>query len=599
LRFSWCIFNYLYIYLLFSHLDFRVLSSSKHLLIGIADICFWWSVWLLSDRFYPLITAECGYTFLRGYALIIVSNLLYLLIRWMFYEIFYENYDHFRRVSFAAVFVTYSKIVKRKSMKFIFLRTLFPLCVYILVVGYIQIWRGLFDVFSFLVLFFYKRYNVNQVLSSVAFQLVVGVSLLFTRKNNAVNLCPTHEMFKHDEMEYLDTLFNLNNLSFMQTHHRKEDSKRDCEANNNNVNLNSRFHRFHFGALFKRQKTVVSDSIIDADFDIVKYFTTKLIGSISSASTATNQNESKNEIWQIMLESQQTTENEVIKDHPSYDNEQRIHLFPSILPSSSPHLQPPSEFPSTSSPIPIVRLPTSQTSPKHDRSAPAPTALERETTMEWESKTSTISLNLSSTSINYSTTSIANNANPEYNKQHCLLSLDRLSGEQKKYAKILTNLTEKRFQRRARSICITVQPKHLDETHNVNKTEPFQKERKKPIVDWRHAAIEFFGYIYAIHHRQIFLHIFGGMFWCCTWKIYDFATVSTFDKTASDIPGLVLIAVFCHFINHLVLFRFKELASGIYWKTFYELLCGLFTVSLWASVWYIVDIVAMATGNFF
>ncbi|XP_066918447.1 uncharacterized protein [Clytia hemisphaerica] len=557
--------------------DFKLFSSMVHLAIGFADVCFWWSVWLMSDSLYPINgMAYDGYAFLRGYCLILTANFVYFTIRWLFYETFTENYDNFSSISYPAIFLKYAKFIKEKSSKFKVLKLMLPLCVYGLVVGFIQIWRGLFDIFGYLLKLLERNYQINQVWSALALQFVVAVSLAFTRKNNAVNLCPTHEDYKKDELQYLDTLFNMQNLTFMKLSHRKKEQKWFALAE----------RKFNLPALFKREKSLVSESIVDTDFDIVKYFTNKLISSLS-----TTQREPINGLWQIIVETE-PKERECVEECHSLEkvnlafteNENVFQSTTTTLTSlPTPLSTPPATPTPPSRPIPVIQI-------------NGEVGIEREKTVVWENRKSKVTVSFESeetSTIGADSEEDIKSIAVEQNEQQ-YLNLDQLNEEQKEYTKILTNISEKRFEKRAKSICINITP---DIKLPKQCEEKETKEEMVDSFDWRHSVIEVFGYLYAIHHRQIFLHIFGGMFWSTTWKLFDFATESIFTKTASDIPGLVLIAIFCHSMNHLVLFRFKEMAPSIYLKTFYNFLCGVFTVCLWACAWYVLDITTTFTDQ--
>ena len=527
----------------------------------------------MSDHFFPIksLVAD-GYTFLRGYLLILTSNIAFLMIRWLFYEIFSANYDHFSSVSFPAVFLKYSQTVKKKCFKFKVLKRFLPVCVYVLAVGFIQIWRALFYSFGYILKFFEEKYSVNQALSAMAFQLIVAISLAFTRRNNAVNLCPTHETYKLDELQYLDALFNIDNFSFMKEQKNVETGKR----------------KFHLPSFVKQEKTMVSDSIVDPDFDIVKYLTNKLIRSISSSNNDSNNNKKPPTLglWQIIVDSAESKptnsmENDT-KISRANDTNLQVEQIDKLRPLSSPF------FPSTSIhpfPTPTSSLPKITTVKE----------FQRENTIAWESKKSMVSINFKS-DVNKTGVKGVNNDS----KVDRLLTMSELTEEQRGYAEALHDISKKRFHQRTNSISIAVEPNHhanptfRKRVFNKNKV----KSETKKDSDWRHLAIEVMGYVYAIHHRQIFLHIFGGMFWSSTWKIFDLITERLFTKTASDIPALVITAVLCHCLNQLVLFRFKETATSVYWKTICELLCGLFTVFLWASLWFVLDAAAaIPTGK--
>ena len=560
----------------------------KHLLIGFADICFWWTVWLASDQFYPIKSLVADtYTFVRGYLLILTANFAFLTIRWIFYETFSENYDHFTTVEFPAVFLNYKQTVQKKSLKFKLLKKLSPVCIYVLVVGFIQIWRALFHTFGYLLVFFEENYNVNQALSAMAFQLIVAVTLAFTRKNNAVNLCPTHEIYKHDELQYLDALFNINNLSSVKAKKKNEVKHSGTRG----------VKKFHLPLFLKREKTKVSDSIVDTDFDIVKYLTNKLVGSINNSNKNNNNNNNTNKnnnnnippisgLWKIIVDSAETKSTRSFEDNTQNETSRtalnKIELYPSFF-SNTPSLNPAPPAPPNSA---LTPSPPSIITVKE---------FERENTIVWKNKKSMVSINFNSEEKNNDCEEGESEA-----KVDGLIKMSELTTEQRGYAQALNDISKKRFNQRAASFCISVEPNlHLD---NPTVTKIAQKESDVNIeantdYDWRHLAIEAMGYLYAIHHRQIFLHIFGGMFWSSTWKIFDLITKTLFTKTVSDIPALVMIAVLCHMLNQMVLFRFKEIASSIYWKTFCELLCGMFTVFLWASFWACLDAVAITTGK--
>lgn len=542
-----------------------MILASKHFLIGFGDICFWWSVWLLSDNLFPFRSlVSDGYTLLRGYTLIVTSNIAYFTIRWFYFETFVKNYDHFSSISFPAVILNHSQSVKNKPIKFRLLKALLPLFVYGLVVGFIQMWRALFHIFGFLLQLFEDKYSVNQALLAVVFQLIVAISLAFTRRNNAVNLCPTHETYKHDELQYLDELFNINNLSFMKV--IKKEVKHYGTGNK----------RFHLPNFFKREKTIAqSESIIDAEFDIVKFLTDKLIGSISSSDKKPISG-----LWQIIVDSAEPAKKTEDDDKTAVHLEEQNKI---VHPLSGIFLHPLQLSP-TSSPVSSPVL----SEPKVIRV----NEFNRENTIAWESKRSTVSINITSDEVKQQ-----KNIKDIGSMTDCLFTMDQLNEVQRGYAKALRDISNKRFHQRNASISISVENNNL-----VRPKIPIQASKRKDkknnsSEDWRHLAIKSMGYVYAIHHRHIFLHIFGGMFWSSTWKIFDFMTEKMFTKTPSDIPALFLVAVLCHSLNQLVLFRFKEITSSIYWKTFYELLCGLFTVFLWASLWYVLDAVSMSTGK--
>ena len=142
-------------------LDFRLLVMLKYFYIGAADICFWWSVWLLSDLWFPLdISKDGAYSFLRGYLLILTANFLYLAIRNVGGDTFNRYWEDHNQSVYPSAIVTRTKVIKKKSYSFYLLKSTFSICIYVLVVGFIQIWRGLFASFDYLISTCYTKFNV-------------------------------------------------------------------------------------------------------------------------------------------------------------------------------------------------------------------------------------------------------------------------------------------------------------------------------------------------------------------------------------------------------------------------------------------------------
>ncbi|XP_066917908.1 uncharacterized protein [Clytia hemisphaerica] len=575
--------------------NYRLLVMLKYIYIGGADIGFWWSVWLLSDFYRPIQTYGL-YSYLRGYGLIIFANLLYLILRVAFKDTFSVFWETHHRSVYPTAIVTYKRVYQQKSLKFRLIKKTFPICIYILVIGFIQIWRGLFATFGVLIDLLHTKYSVNPILSCVVAQMFVALTLAFTQKNNAINLCPTHKMYKYDELYFTDHLFFLNLFgNFRQpkpsevSHQAPEVLEHFCETIQNPNFLD-----------VPGTPNLSASRLSDGDFDVVEFATARLINALqrnrlrekfkqSCTSLSSLRQEGENfdpvNTWkmviQLVLEKQEFEEgtkvtsskkislqsSRKISVHTRETKKSRKISSVLVTPRSAPltrkmstthdapqethkamrksnHLSPFDAMPGGGIRVNVRALEALQSDSSSDEEL---AALETKDQSDDEIKTSTMATDQS---LHTTTTKVEQ---PSHPKKRLASSLKRPH---------VPNLLQ-------RDNIVTLRERYM---------------------------IKFFGWLYAIHHRQVFLHIFGGLFWSTTWKLFDFATESIFTKTASDIPGLVLIAIFCHSMNHLVLFRFKEMASKIHWKTFWEFFCGLFTVCLWAPTWYAWDLLLNSIG---
>ena len=557
----------------------------KYVYIGGADICFWWTVWLLFDHYYP-IKNYGAYSYLRGYLLIISANLLYLGIRIMGRKTFDQFWETHNRSVYPSAIVTSRKAHVKKSLTFHLLKMTFPLCVYILVVGFIQVWRGLFATFGSLVDLLQKKYNVNPILSCVIAEVFVALTLAFTQKNNAVNLCPTHKMYKYDELYFMDRLFFINLFgSFRQTKNKNKDDiiiiAHYCEGetieNKNAMEVPS-------------TPTLISPSFSDGEFDVVEFATARLInvlhrnrlkdqikGSAECLDSLRKKGEDFDAVraWraviQSVLENKEKNEKKTCKDQKkiaSSTSSRKISIQTKGLSGKDGGL---SWFKGQ-------KVSTSLTT--------AIGGSQRKISKISSSSSSSFAQGRGGIIINVQALQEEEEQEKEEQEKEEKNNFYPLKKVEKKNRKMSVEVFEHSSK------------KKMFEDKLVNKTkENGYKEKRELVTAKEKYLIKFLGYLYAIHHRQVFLHIFGGMFWSTTWKLYDFATESFFTKTTSDIPGLALIAIMCHCLNHLVLFRFKEMATRIHWKTFWEFFCGLFTVSLWASTWYVWDILLNNIGK--
>ena len=559
----------------------------KYVYIGGADICFWWSVWLLSDHYFP-IQNYGAYSYLRGYLLIMSANLLYLGIRIMGRETFDRYWETHNRSIYPSAIVTSRKAHKNKSLTFHLLRITFPLCVYILVVGFIQVWRGLFATFGSLIDVLQKKYSVNPILSCVIAEVFVALTLAFTQKNNAVNLCPTHKMYKYDELFFMDRLFFINLFGSFRQKKEKDDIiiiAHYCETieNKNTMEVPS-------------TPNLISPSFSDGEFDVVEFATGRLIdilhrnrlkdrmkGSTESLDSLRQKKEDFDAVsaWraviQLVLENEEKNETKT-KEKTTSTSSRKISIQTKGLSGKD----------GGRSWFKAQKISTTLSSPI---GGPQRKIRISSTSSSFSQGGGGIIINVQA-------------LQEEKEEEEEEEEVEEEEEEEKVEKSVSLNppKVEKRNQRMSVEV-IEHASKKMMEDKPITKTkeetcfENEYQEKRQLVTTKEKYLIKFLGYLYAIHHRQVFLHIFGGMFWSTTWKLFDFATESFFTKTARDIPALALIAIMCHCLNHLVLFRFKEMATGIHWKTFWEFFCGLFTVWLWAPTWYMWDILLNNIGK--
>ena len=415
-------------------LDYQLILSSKHFLIGIANVCFWWTVWGISDALYPMnITTEGIMSCVRGYILIIAGNFLYLIYRFIFCQILNKNCEQSQIENYSNLIVTVRKPSKKnKSTTYFLLSCCFPIFVWLLTVGFISIWRGIFSMVDYFLKWMYAV-GVSNIIMCLMLQIVIGLSLIFTLKDNAINLCPTHEMYQYDEIQYLDVLLNFN----IFTHSYELIQQEKLEK------------------LEKKREQVEKEEVL------LNYKAKVSYGSIA-------------------------------KD------------------------------------IPVTKYPLNNY---------------------------------------YQIGSFSRNNNIE------------LSNESQN---VSNTIWKKRF----------LKGNFRNEELKSTKTDHFFHNSS-----WHCCCGRGLTYICTLHYRHIVLHLFGGVFWRSTWRIYDIITQHCFDKTIKDLPGLFTIALVCHCLNHLVLFNFKHHTTTIPYKALCQFFSGINTVFMWASIWYIFDNVASVIGE--
>lgn len=570
----------------------------KYFYIGGADICFWWSVWLLSDLWSPMdITKDGSYSFLRGYVLILTANFLYLAIRVAGRDTFNRYWEDHSRSVYPSAILTRTKVVKKKSWRFYILKSTFSICIYILVVGFIQIWRGLFASFDYLISNLHSKFSVVPVLSCVLAQIIVALTLAFTQKNNAVNLCPTHKMYKYDELCFTDHLFFINLFgNFRRVRERTAGSglislamTKMCEDVCETIE-----NQHALATLNTPVATLHTPRFSDEDFDVVEFATSRLIStlqrnrlkglrrstsdlSLSKYNSGSNQDINTVKKWQKSY--RLVIEQERVRKNNDDDNKKNVRkTSTSILMEANGEVK----WQYTNNDSTFLSPDRSQTGKR------------------WRSSIQLCNPHFEDVIGNSDQTKLGQQQEEQMTRQHrkSIIIHVQTFEKQNNQAQEQQDISSSRSPK-------VQQPNNHTEANQFNRKKNLKSMVKEhtplhtnDIVSMREKyLIRFLGYLYAIHHRQVFLHIFGGLFWSTTWKLFDLATASLFTQTATDLPGLALIAVFCHCMNHLVLFRFKEVASKIHWKAFWEFFCGLLTVCLWASVWYMWDILLNIIGK--
>ena len=594
------------------------------------------------------ITSDGGLSYVRGYMLIIGANFYYLFQRLVFRKICRKFYERADKYLYPAVIVTEQHMIENKPWKFTILRKVLTLMIWMVVVGFIQVWRGLFATFDYIVDQLYKQWDINKVLSSILLQLVVGLTLAFTQRNNAVNLCPTHKIYKYDELEEMDGLFSLHIFGNLLKHDEPEEIFKKTEQ----------------GA----DITVVIDpppvkrkfTPLNPGFDLPQYAARKLSGQLhrswstsTSSLNSTRKLSSQTESHFTDPKTRKFSEQLHRSDNSTtrrFSSVGKISLSELELNQYNKDGRISGQFDISFNSSMNSSLPSSRkTSLSSVGSELNVQTLIPRTRKESFGGARMLSNTMSSNNLHsfdviheeyhhqddddiehQSEAVVTQNETGESMPRDKREAYHNLGYNNNEVPAEETKLTQEIVEIKTPSpIHEETKPKEevvgletSSNAHEMNLKEHFQLERStifrssfkrdhfKDIeevdevieteFDYKHCKVCMFlgiiTYLYTIHHRQVFLHIFGGMFWSTTWKLFDFATESFFENTARDIPALALIAIMCHSLNHLVLFRFKEMATEIYWKTFWEFFCGFFTVWLWAPTWYIFDIIADATG---
>ncbi|XP_066917906.1 uncharacterized protein [Clytia hemisphaerica] len=591
--------------------DYRSWIWFKYIYIGCADICFWWTVWNIADHLWPMdITTDGALSYVRGYMLIIAANLYYLLQRLLFRETCHKFYETRDKHLHPACIVTEEEVIRNKPIRFQVLKKVLTLMIWMVVVGFIQVWRGLFATFDYVVDLLHLHFDINKILSSVIFQLIVGITLAFTQRNNAVNLCPTHKIYKYDELEEMDGLFSLHVFENLLL----KDDQKTSNTRNSKMEIKEAQTSVPPPPPPPPTKSRRKFSPLNSGFDLPQYAARKMSGQLHRSSSTNSlysqrkaSQSSKNSdmssvastVYQdstppscktstSSLQSTESTEGRKMSRVELDFNEKNKRKISTMSFLNAPSFE-------------IIE--EEQHENEAGNSFPDQTMIGIDNknflNTEVEDEIPMHKLSEQSNTLFIDLKDIQDNnkeENADVAEAACDISLDVIGGSS---TEEMSTSSESFMQHvRRASFRRRVHFEELDDKDSVDSLDlnattgtEFRYNHCKVCL-----FISILTYIYTIHHRQVFLHIFGGMFWSTTWKLFDFATESIFTKTASDIPGLVLIAIFCHSMNHLVLFRFKEMATKLHWKTFWEFFCGLFTVCLWAPTWYVWDVIAEATG---
>jgi len=539
------------------------------------------------------ITGKGALSYVRGYMLIIAANLYYLLQRMIFRDMCSRFYETRQKSLYPAVIVTEEEVIKNKPIKFVLLRKVLALMIWMLVVGFIQVWRGLFATFDYIVDLLYVNHGVNKVLSSIVFQLIVGVTLAFTQRNNAVNLCPTHKIYKYDELEEMDGIFSLHIFDNLLNSGDQASAYQSDDVVISS-NSSSKIEEFKAPDITKNQVYGAPKrkfTPLNSGFDLPQYTGRKISGSLHRSSTS-----SSIASFQLRKSSQvsktSSAFSEQVLSTPSFDEMTPVRKIGRQEFGAGERKLSMSVFMNEPAFTAIIE------EAHHDNVNKSEEEIDDgENGEELEAIAGYINegYNTSAEIINEAETS---QCSPS------LTSSRRASPTDLTLMQHIQRTTafRKSMKRSVSEFNKEPTDSAMIDTNATSLNVAKQKEEEENLFKYNHCRICMFvsilTYAYTIHHRQVFLHIFGGMFWSTSWKLFDLATASFFTQTASDLPGLALIAILCHCLNHLVLFRFKEEASGVYWKTFWEFFCGLFSVWLWAPVWYIWDIIADATGMY-
>ena len=145
--------------------DYRSWIWFKYVYIGCADICFWWTVWNIADHLWPMdITTDGALSYVRGYMLIIAANLYYLFQRLVFRETCQQFYETREKHLHPACIVTEEEVIRNKPIRFHVLKKVLTLMIWMVVVGFIQVWRGLFATFDYVVDLLHLHFNINKIL---------------------------------------------------------------------------------------------------------------------------------------------------------------------------------------------------------------------------------------------------------------------------------------------------------------------------------------------------------------------------------------------------------------------------------------------------
>lgn len=197
------------------HIDNRIAICFKSLAISVAVVCFWWSTWNLFDHLDTLVSrSNSYYGFLYGYGFILTASLLFFMFRSILKSTLAKYYGIISKEIRNNVIITTTEYEQKPNMStpYFLLKSFFPIFIYILIVGLINIWRGFFATYWHIADVLHESYHVPQMVSLLLLQITAIMSLFFTENNNSIVLCPSHPAYQHDELYYLDTMFSFDIL---------------------------------------------------------------------------------------------------------------------------------------------------------------------------------------------------------------------------------------------------------------------------------------------------------------------------------------------------------------------------------------------------
>lgn len=556
-------------------LDFRIIIFIQYLFIGGGDVIFWWTVWNIADYLNPIDVIVNGHvSFIHGYIFVVIANVCYLTTR----KCFERTLDKFSQVSqqnlYPTSIVTITpKKQRKKTTKFRLLSLIFPISVYFLGLGFIHIWRGFFAVFYHLVDQVLLKHGINTVLSRLVLQLCAGLTLMFNQKNNTVNLCPTHKIFKFDDLQYLDGLFKMDLLNLPYFYSKPKDKIKRYSGDEQIItNLNTSAEILPEGQvqldIIESNEQARPYGFLHHEFRSGLYFAAIL----KKFHKAKQNKKVPNRKLRTPL-----------KCFCSPTDHVRINIDILAMISRSCGIN----FIEN---VGLLNDGTQPTSVEPDKIQPD-TCLCMYVEI-YQSRIKENEYELKADGLN------ENEPNERHSKGIKLVdssTTDRKctcgSVIVKKFVKKVS--TQEHKDRDSR-LLESIQRKNTTSTFKRTSTKSTTCDKTCLHCRFIHLC----AYIYTIHYEHVFLNAFGAIFWSSTWGIFDTVVKPIFTGTAQDVTWLLLVAVMSHCINHLVLFRLKENSTTLRWRTFYEYLCGICTVLFWASSWHTIDIFALLFGKY-